>query len=354
MTAMQCDAAAIYDKRKDNLRFFLDNLPTHACHVRPNFNLCTVCFKINADIAQSCEVYQRFHQGMVGSKINDPIHVDLARSIDLATPEAGTGVPEELEREFPLFEFSTPTVKKVIYDEEPDDEIIDAEVVEAEVIEEEEAPPKPAVRPVPKVTPRPKAPAEKPKEAVTVKRVIKPVAKPLPPPPKPEVPPAAPKPEEQKAPEAQAKPPVVKTIKKVKMVAKAPPKPGAIGPRPMPQGPPKPMATPGIKEVSKASPGPTPAPGPSPLEPSPGLFPPPPGPGPFPSPEPDDDDEEDMELLKSIDLEKKAPMKPPLRPEAKPLPPPPPAAQRPPPPKGGVPPLFATLGKLETKKKPEE
>jgi len=347
MTAMQCDAAAIYDKRKDNLRFFLDNLPTHPCHVRPNFNLCTVCFKINQNIALSCEVYQRFNQGLIGSKNNEPVHVDLARSIDLAPTEASADVPEELEREFPLFEFSTPTVHKAIFDEPQEDELIDAEVVEAEVIEEE--PPKPVVKPVQKVTP-------KPKEPVTVKRVVRPVAKPpplkpaeakpLPPPPKPAAPPAEPKPEEKKAPEAAAQPPV-KTIKKVKMVAKAPPpKPTAIGPRPMPQGPPKPMATPGIKDVSKVSPGPTPAPGPSPLEPRPDLFPPPPGPGPSPSPEPDDDDE-DTELLR------KAPPGPPPKPmQAKPMGPQ--AGDKPPLPRGGVAPLYASLGKLETKKKPEE
>ena len=170
MTAMQCDAAAIYDKRKDNLRFFLDNLPTHACHVQPNFNLCTVCFKINSEIARTCSVYQRFNQGLVDSKVNDPLHVDLARSIDMTRPEAEQEVPEGLDQEFPLFEFSTPTVHKSILDEEPEEEVIEAEVVEAEVIEDE--PPKPVVKPVPKAPvpekkpePAPKAPAPAPEPA---------------------------------------------------------------------------------------------------------------------------------------------------------------------------------------------
>jgi hypothetical protein len=347
MTAMQCDAAAIYDKRKDNLRFFLDNLPTHACHVQPNFNLCTVCFKINSDIAKSCSVYQRFNQGIVGSKINDPLHVDLARSIDMEQPEAEQEVPEGLDQEFPLFEFSAPSVHKSIFDEEPEEEeVIEAEVMEAEVIEEE--PPKPVVKPVPKApvqqkTPEP-APVVKPK--MKVKMVPKaPVEDKTP-----EPAPVAPvKPDEKKAPEAAIstgpaappKPPV-KMIRKVKMVPKA----TSSAPTPGPSA--------GIKELPKGGPGDSPAPGPQPLEPRPDVTPPPPGPYPGPSPEPDDDfDDEDMAILK--DLEKKAPVKPlppPPRAEAKPtMPPGPPKAL---PQKGAVPPLFATLGKLETKKRPDE
>ncbi len=378
MTALQCDAAAIYDKRKDNLRFFLDNLPTHACHVQPNFNLCTVCFKINLDIAKSCSVFQRFNQGIVGSKVNDPLHVDLARSIDMEQPEAGPEVPEGLDQEFPLFEFSTPTVHKYILDEEPEEEVVEAEIMEAEVLEEE--PPKPVVRPVPKapvVKPVPKVPVvekkPEPKPAPTVtapapKPVVKTIKKvkmiakaPVQekkPEPAPVAPPVTPiKPEEKKAPEA-AKPtspvaPPKPVIKKVKMVAKAPP-PSMGGIKSMPIFPPKPGPLAGIKELPKGGPGDSPAPGPQPLEPHPDVTPPPPGPYPGPSPEPDDDyDDEDMAILK--DLDKKAPVRPgppPPRAEAKPMiSPGPPKA---PPPKGSVPPLWATLGKVETKKKPDE
>jgi hypothetical protein len=62
-----------------------------------------------------------------------------------------------------------------------------------------------------------------------------------------------------------------------------------------------------------------------------------------------------MELIRGIDLEKKAPTRPapPPPPKAEAKPGPPPAAPKPVA-KGAVPPLFATLGKLETKKKPEE
>ena len=361
MTAMQCDAAAIYDQRKDNLRFFLDNLPTHACHVQPNFNLCTVCFKINADIAKGCSVYQRFNQGIVSSKFNDPLHVDLARSIDMDRPEAETEVPEGLDQEFPLFEFSTPTVRKYVLDEEPEEEVIEAEVLEAEVLEDE--PPAPVVKPVPKAPVAEKKPEPTPvvKTIKKVKMIAKaPVAEKKPEP-SPVTPPVTPpKPEEKKAPEA-AKPtepaapptPVVKTIKKVKMIAKAP-SPSMGGIKPQPSSTPKPGPFAGIKEFPKGGPGDSPAPGPQPLEPHPDVTPPPPGPYPGPSPHPDDDyDEEDMAILK--DLEKKAPVRPgppPLRAEAKPtMPQAPPKAL---PSKGSIPPLFATLGKLETKKKPDE
>jgi hypothetical protein len=372
MTAMQCDAAAIYDKRKDNLRFFLDNLPTHACHVQPNFNLCTVCFKINSEIAKGCSVYQRFNQGIVGSKVSDPLHIDLARSIDMERPETETEVPEGLDQEFPLFEFSTPTVHKYVLDDEPEEEVIEAEVMEAEVVEEE--PPKPVVKPLPKAPvvekkPEPKpapteaapAPAPVVKTIKKVKMVAKAPVVEKKPEPAPVTPPVTPpKPEEKKAPEA-AKPtepaapskPVVKTIRKVKMVAKAPPS-SMGGIEPQPTSAPKPGPIAGIKELPKGGPGDSPAPGPQPLEPHPDVTPPPPGPYPGPSPEPDDDyDEEDMAILK--DLEKKAPVKPgppPLRAEAKPTVSPGPP--KPPQSKGSIPPLFATLGKLETKKKPDE
>ena len=351
MTAMQCDDAAIYDKRKDNLRFFLDNLPTHACHVQPNFNLCTVCFKINSDIAKSCFVYQQFNQGIIGSKINDPLHIDLARSIDMQQPEAEQDVPEGLDQEFPLFEFSTPAVHKAVFDEEPEEEeeVIEAEVLEAEVIEEE--PPAPVVKPVPKAPILENKPAPAPivTPKMRVKMVPKAPVEEKTPAPAPVAPVAPPTPETKKAPEA-AKPteaaappkPPVKMKMKVKMVPKAS------------VSPPKPGPSAGIKELPKGGPGDSPAPGPQPLEPRPDVTPPPPGPYPGPSPEPDDDyDDEDKAILR--DLERKAPMKPlpppPPRAETKPpLPPGPPKAL---PPKGGVPPLFATLGKLETKKKEE-
>jgi len=376
MTALQCDAAAIYDKRKDNLRFFLDNLPTHACHVQPNFNLCTVCFKINQDIAKSCQVYQRFNQGIVGSKVNDPLHVDLARSFDMGQPQVEQETPEGLDQEFPLFEFSTPSVHRSILDEEPEEEeeVIDAEVIEAEVVEE--APPKPVVKPVPKAPvlekkPEPapvleKKPAPAPVQAPPVVKTIRKVKmvpkapveeKKLAPAP---VAPTAPaKPEEKKAPEAvmptQPAAPPKPVIKKVKMIAKAP-APTTSSIKPMPLTAPKPGPSAGIKALPTGGPGDSPSPGPQPLEPRPDITPPPPGPYPGPSPEPDDDDDydaEDMALLK--DLDKKALMRPPPPPprvEAKPtMPPGPPKAI---PQKGAVPPLFATLGKLETKKKPDE
>ena len=379
MTALQCDAAAIYDKRKDNLRFFLDNLPSHPCHVQPNFNLCTVCFKINHDIAKGCMVFQRFNQGIVESKMSDPLHVELARSIDFrGAPSIESEVPEELEKEFPLFEFAAPAVQKVNFDEE---EPVEAEVLEAEVVEEEPTPP-PVVKKVVKVAPGPTAtPAQTPTKIVKVKKAVKPVPKQtLTPTPVAEVkPPAAPipappapaKPEEKKAPDtpaaavpakplAPANPPIVKTIRKVKKEVKVGPQPPITGARPMPIGPPKPMATGGIKDVTKAGPGESPAPGPIPLEPRPDITPPPPGPGPSPSPEPDDDyDDEDMAILKGLDsdLDKKAPSRPPgpppLRIDAKPTTPPGPPKAMPQKP-GQIAPLFAKLGKLETKKKPDE
>lgn len=160
MTATTCEDAEMYEKRRENLRYFLDHLPSHPCCDRPNFNLCTICFKINFDIARDCEVYQRFHEGLSDERSTDPIHIELARAVDLGTrKEEEASLSEEMEKEFPLFEFSTPTIKTSIF--------------EVDVEEEEEAPPP---KPKKKVKTKKKVKAKKTvktKKAVKVKKAVK-------------------------------------------------------------------------------------------------------------------------------------------------------------------------------------
>jgi hypothetical protein len=263
MTAPTCEAADIYEKRKDNLRFFLDNLPTHPCCVRPNFNLCTVCFKINFDVARECEVYKKFHLGVVDDKKPDSIHVELARSIDLEKEEKELDVPEELEKEFPLFEFTAPTVSKTILDDD---------------FQSEPEKPKKKVKAKKKVK-------VKAKKKVKVKKSVKKVAKP---------------PEE--APKVKAKK-KVKVKKAVKKVAKPPEE------APKAQVQKKVKVKKAVKKVAKPP--------------------------------------EDLDTSADTELDRKAPSKPLPRPSPKPT-----FAEKPA--DGSVPPLFATLGKLDTKKKEED
>jgi len=283
MTAPTCEAADIYEKRKDNLRLFLDNLPTHPCCVQPNFNLCTICFKINFDVARECEVYKKFHLGVVDDKTPDTIHVELARSIDLEREKEELDVPQELEKEFPLFEFTAPTVTKTILDDD--------------FLPEEEEKPKKKVKIKVKAKKKVKVKVKKKvkvkaKKKVKVKKAVKKVAKP---------PEDAPKTTVKKK---------VKVKKAVKKVAKKVAKP----PEDAPKTTVKKKVKKAVKKVAK-----------------------PPG-----------ERSEDLDISTDSELDRKGPSKPLPRPTPKPTFAPKPPAD------GSVPPLFATLGKLDTKKKDQE
>src|SRR3990172_5090949 len=207
---------------RSNLREFLDDLPRSPCTMGPSFGLCTVCFRINENVAISCPVYQEHRKGMTAEG-SDREAVSASAGVPLPTYQDSIAqLRAELE-EVPEFEFIPPPK------DAPEEEIFDAEVIEAEVIEEPPVTPKAPAAPVPRPKPKLKTPAPSPAPSIPTPAVALPA----------------------RAPPAPTPAPLIKRHKKAKTV-----KLKVAADRPIPKSTttPPPAGTPGV-----VVPPPTPA-----------------------------------------------------------------------------------------------